>query len=94
MGIIEVTKDSIEKLKILEWSLVIELDEGEVAHERRSIETVNDDLNLVRAERRRLREQLGLRSSITEDALRVVLIAGEHLNSNNYFKFSMVRGTI
>ena len=58
MGIIEVTKDSIEKLKILEWSLVIELDEGEVAHERRSVETIHDVLNLGRTQRWRLGEKL------------------------------------
>ena len=44
--LIKVSEDLVDQLEKLEWRLVIKLDHAQVLHERRSVETVDDDLDL------------------------------------------------
>ena len=53
-----------DQLKELEWCLVIELDHAQVTHEGRSVQTVNDDLDLGSIKIRRFVEHLCLIASI------------------------------
>jgi hypothetical protein len=46
MRVVEVAKHSIEQLKIFERRFVIKLNQRQVAHERRSVQAINDVLDL------------------------------------------------
>ena len=53
---VEIAEDLVQQLKILERGFVVELHQGEVAHERRPVKAVNDDFDLGSPQRRCLRE--------------------------------------
>lgn len=60
MLIVQMTQDSIEEFQKFEWRLIIELHETEVAHEWRSVESVDNLLDFRSREGWCLLEHLGL----------------------------------
>jgi len=59
MSLIEVGENSVYQFEKLEWRLVVELHHRKVLHERRSVQSVNNDLDLRRVEVGRLAKYFG-----------------------------------
>ena len=58
MRVVEVAKNLIEELEVLESLLVIKLNQRQVAHERGPVETIDDVLYFSRTQRWCFRKQL------------------------------------
>ena len=60
MGFVEVGEDAIDQFEEFERCLVVKFDHGEVLHERRTVETIDDLFDLVSVKVRSLLKHLGL----------------------------------
>lgn len=72
--LVEAAEDAIHKLEELERRLVVELDHRKVAHKGRTIQTIDDQFDLLRVEVRSFREDLGVGALILAIGLSFVTL--------------------
>jgi len=82
MLLVKMSKHLVEQLKLLKWCQVVELNQAKVAHEGRTVQAVNDHLDLGGVQRGGLCEHFGRSGGASEEAAILLELVVVHLNLN------------